>query len=60
MLSSSFVKYFSISHLGSFPIISGLSYYLVAPSDGEWGIKHDNGSWSGLMGLVVNEVNFLS
>ncbi|KAF2349296.1 Ionotropic glutamate receptor L-glutamate and glycine-binding domain [Trinorchestia longiramus] len=45
-----------VSTLGK---IMNFSIQVVTPSDGEWGKKLPNGSWSGIIGMVTRrEVNF--
>lgn len=34
------------------------SFTCVEPPDGEWGVRHPNGSWSGLAGLMQRRVQY--
>ena len=36
--------------------VMNFTYTLERPHDNAWGIKMENGSWNGIMNLIINEI----
>lgn len=39
-------------------IIFGVSYRVIPPEDGQWGILKDDGNWTGMIGMLHRRVRY--